>query len=142
MLRIWYGLGYPEPNIQCPDIIFMEVYEDWMLRTEFSKRVLSTCSGGLKLIADGVLRRPNGQTVAPDKISSGAKVLILLMYTDLVCDFGWCGENCEPFLEEIAQSKDVTVTCTRFYIPKKALVLNNNKEYSSPVDIMRDNKWV
>lgn len=152
MLNIWYGMNYPKPNVMCPDIVFEEVYEDWMLETEFTQNVMYNCSGEVTLVQGGVLRKPNGQLISPDKLSSGAKTLILMMYTNLVCDFGWCGENCEPFLEYIADTKEnLIVTCTRYYNPlvrgnlASVRILNNEKVYTNMADVLLDvssNGWV
>lgn len=76
-----------------------------------------------------------GNYFMSDKLSSGCKAVILMYKTDLHLYATRCGDNCVPFILEIAERKDVIVTlhhCMDF--PKdgwRALMLDSGKEVTS-----------
>lgn len=118
MLNLWYGDGFEDLYIEAPDADFPFLYEENWFTSDFSKRVLKECSGGVEVIVPNVFKCENGAYISQDKLSSGAKVLLILYYTDYSCEYLWCGDNCDPFIGDILEKKgEVTLVVSRHYIP-------------------------
>lgn len=118
MLNLWIGYKDFENLEDYPDIYFDSYFEDLeKLETDFAKRVITTCSDVAEVINYKNMVRNNGMLISPRELSTGAKTLILIKYTDLVLNASRLGENCELFLKEIADEKDVTLITTRYFNP-------------------------
>ena len=63
------------------------------------------------VIKGPVLESPVLGIMSPDKLSSGCKAVILLaMVPDINIYATRCGNNCAPYIEEVARDKDVVIT--------------------------------
>lgn len=128
-----------------PDRYFkdMDVYE--VMSTDFAIRVAKECSDIASFDNPILMRTNSGRFVSPLDLSSGAKNLLIMKYTDKICNMLWCGDNCDKYVEEVAEEKDLTVFTTRAYVPydeativKPFRVLNNGKIYNSPYEYVTD----
>lgn len=145
MLNLWYGKGFKDLCIETPDIDFTSLYKDSWFTTDFARRVLKECSGGVEIVAPNIFKCENGVCISQDKLSSGAKVLLILYYTDYPCEYLWCGENCDPFIGDILEEKgDITLVVSRYYIPDEAIckkygvkLLNTGEVFYDDWDLMR-----
>lgn len=110
MLRVHFGKN-PLPNeILNVDLTFdLNVENDW-LNTEFAKRVIKEIDNSVH-VKDGYIESPFWGAMSPDKLSTGCKnVLLMKFYPDPVVFYGTkCGNNCLPFVLEIAREKDLDI---------------------------------
>lgn len=147
MLNLY--IGYPPSEfkgvVRNPDRYFkdMDVYE--VMSTGFAVRVAKECSDIASFDNPILMRTNSGRFVSPLDLSSGAKNLLIMKYTDSICNLLWCGSNCDKFVEEIAEEKDLTVFTTRSYVPYKRSknikpfkVINTGKIYNNPVEYVSD----
>lgn len=148
MLNLY--IGYPKEDeigeiVYNPDDYFkdMDLYE--VMSTDFSMRVARECSDITKFETPILMRTSSGRFVSPLDLSSGAKNLIIMKYTDKICNLLWCGDNCDKYVEEIAEERDITVFTTRVYVPYEDStnvvpfrVLNNGRIYNSPYEYVTD----
>lgn len=63
------------------------------------------------------LIRHNGALVYPKELSTGVKTLLMMKYTDYIMYYEWIGENCEKFIKEIADEKNLTISTTIYFNP-------------------------
>lgn len=105
-----------------------------VLETDFAERMLADCSRSKGIVLPAGFKVTNG--ILPiQKALFGAKILLLLKTTDCICDWEWCGDNCNKYIVEIAKEKDVIMYSTRYVNPferadnlDEVLILNNNKK--------------
>lgn len=136
MLKLWIGDKKFDNQIGTPDFFFDEEMDKHCIDTDFGRRVVTECSDIYKIHTYAALELPNGEFISPSELSSGAKNLLIMMFSekDVVCDMLWCGDNCNKFVAEIANIKDITVKTTRWYMPylrgekfdEGILILNTN----------------
>lgn len=92
------------------------------------------------VIKGEILMSKAGNYFMSDKLSSGCKAVILMYKTNLHLYGSRCGDNCVPFILEIAEQKDVVITlhhCMEF--PKdgwRAIMLDSGKEVTSLHDFV------
>lgn len=112
MLKIFFG--YRENAILNVDTYFNNTYDDEWFENSFVRKIVNVVDGSevrdRQLIVSPVL----GQ-IPPERLSGGAKALILLyetdgFYTDLIV----CGKNCEDLLLDIGEEKDVSCSLSGF----------------------------
>lgn len=127
MLKIWYGLKQFDNEVADPDFFFSEEMNANCIDTDFGRRVVTECSNVYKIHNYATLELPNGELISPKELSSGAKNLLIMMFCkqDVICDLLWCGNNCNKFVAEIANKKDLTVKTTRYYNPYRSEVAFN-----------------
>lgn len=127
MLKIWYGLKQFDNEVADPDFFFSEEMNANCIDTDFGRRVVTECSNVYKIHNYATLELPNGELISPKELSSGAKNLLIMMFyeQDVICDLLWCGNNCNKFVAEIANKKDLTVKTTRYYNPYRSEVAFN-----------------
>ena len=119
MLSIFFG--YDENAILNVDTFFNNTYEDAWFEDPFVRQVVREVDGSevrdRQLIVSPVL----GQ-IPPERLSGGAKALILLretedFYTDLIV----CGGNCENLLLDIGEEKDVRCSLSGYDLSLNSL---------------------
>ncbi len=99
--------------------------EDW-LSHDFVKRVIEGVDKSK--VIDSCVISPVLGMIAPERISGGAKALILLYengtraghYINLTA----MGQNCVPFLSELMMAKDITVCMTGVDLSFKGYLIN------------------
>lgn len=122
MQNIWLGYKDLENETGNPDFYFDEFIDKRCIDTDFGRRVVTACSDVFKVMNYVTLELPTGELISPKELSSGAKSLLIMAFSDedVVCDLVWCGENCEIFIDELASQKDITVMTSRWYVPNKS----------------------
>lgn len=128
MLKLWASGDRSKSTLTYipPDEYFdLRIYDYSFLGSDFAKRLLYDCSGGLKVINYETFLRPNGLYISPKEISSGAKN-VLCMYSrsnkdGFIYNMLWCGDNCNPYIAEVVKDKDVEAFSSRIYDPYECI---------------------
>ena len=128
MLNLWIGDKKFDNQIGTPDFFFDEEMNKHCIDTDFGRRVVTECSDIYKIHTYAALELPNGEFISPSELSSGAKNLLIMMFSekDVVCDMLWCGDNCNKFVTEIANTKDITLKTSRYSNPFNSSVSFND----------------
>lgn len=116
MLKVWMG-RYEEDGVTIAksDFYFDNMFDNNLLLTDFSRRLIEECSQGSKVIAPGVLEHPERGCYAPMCLPTGVKTTLLTMYNEeVITDMVYCGDNCIPYIVEASREKDITVYTERF----------------------------
>lgn len=94
-------------------------FDSWVdescIETDFGKRVIKEVDGGDVYDRNLIISKVLGG-IPPERLSGGTKSLLILMNTDKIVHLCAMGDNCLPFLADIAKVKDITV-CTDYYRP-------------------------
>lgn len=106
MLSILFG--YDSNAILSVDTYFNNTYDEAWLDDPFVRRIIRIVDGSDVQDRLCIFSPVLGQ-IPPERLSGGAKALILLykeddFYTDLIV----CGGNCEDLILDIAQEKDIS----------------------------------
>ncbi|MEE3488979.1 MAG: DUF4869 domain-containing protein [Bulleidia sp.] len=134
MLTIFFG--YDEDAILSVDTYFNNTYEDEWFLHPFVRKIVSVVDGSevrdRQLIVSPVL----GQ-IPPERLSGGAKALILMsetddFYTDLIV----CGKNCEDLILDISETKNIHCSLSGYDISFDSLGTEN---HMTPVRCENDN---
>jgi len=133
MLSIFFG--YDEDAILSVDTYFNNTYEDEWLDDPFVRTIIRKVDGSDVQDRQCILSPVLGQ-IAPERLSGGAKTLILMykeddFYADLIV----CGSNCESLILEIAQQKDISCSLSGYDISFENL---GDDKYSVPVKCIND----
>lgn len=125
------------------DSYFFGVFDVEWLKDDFNKRVIEGVDNSK--VIDACVISPVLGMIAPERISGGAKALIMLNengtkkghYINLTS----MGQNCVPFLSELSLTKDFTVCMTGVHLnfkgyPIDAFCVNDQER------ITDDETWV
>lgn len=111
MLSIYFGSL--ENEIYNPDNFFNHAYiEDAWFEDTFTKDMIRDVDKS-EVLFPGVIDSPVLGKIPAEKLSGGAKTLILINFydkKDVVFNISACGDNCSRWLVDIGKRKDVTVT--------------------------------
>lgn len=110
MLKIHFGKKtFPKEILQVDQVFDLNVNNDW-LNTDFAKRVIKGIDNS-EHIVDSYIKSPFWGTIPPQKLSTGCKNVLLMKFYPLSAIFYGtkCGDNCLPYVLEIAQEKDLEV---------------------------------
>lgn len=124
MLKLWITSDFKSHSglvLMNPDGYFDMCFDYQLLESDFSKRVLKDCSGGLEVINYATLKRPNDMLISPREIGSGSKNLLCMKYEGNseghIYNMLWCGDNCNKYVAEIASETDLELFSGRVYNP-------------------------
>ena len=125
--------GHKDDELYYVDSYFDSCFEDAWLQSELAQNILHSIdravsiNGSAITILDILTKQP--VVIAPAQLSSGTKALLILLNTDEkdVC-VSRCGDNCMPFLIDIARQKEVYVTINNSFrpIPDFSFVAEND----------------
>lgn len=105
MLNIWYG----EPGLKTltdPDLWFKNFGKPF-LGTDFSKKLISTIDK-CEYISNEVVNSKYLGVVVSDKISSGSKTIMCMMYGDMkLINAAYLGDNMIPYLRYVADRREI-----------------------------------
>ena len=141
MLRVHFG-RFPLPGeILQVDLTFdLNVTNDW-LNNDFAKRAIFEIDK-TKHIKDGYLESPFWGAMSPQKLSTGCKnVLLMKFYPKKAVFYGTkCGDNCLPFVLEIAKEKDLDIHFQHLmlfpqHVYFDAYIVNQDKMVHSAVEV-------
>ena len=124
MLKIWMNEKNckSENIVDAPDSWYMDFRSRDVLRTDLAKEIIKNTSAIEKIYEDEVFLTTMGYKISDDKLSEGCKCLLMMLSDesvefDLVFQMHTMGENCEKYIEQIANLHDVTIIMSRPYIP-------------------------
>ncbi len=139
--------GFDEDCIRDIDLYFDNVYEEIWLDDELVKEMIFDVDKsevkGNQLIISPVLG-----AIPPEKLSGGIKALICMYKTDAYIDLIVCGANCEKWIVQIAEEKDITVGMSGYdlsfdNVEIEAICLNDESKITNYKDwILKMNKFV
>lgn len=145
MLKVLFG--FDKNCIRDIDLYFDNVYEDeWLEDTLVKKMILDVDQSevkGKQLIISPVLG-----PIPPERLSGGVKALICMYKSDAYIDLIVCGPNCEKWILEIAQNKDVIVGMSGYDLTFEnmdieAICLNDQSNITNYIDwILKMNEYV
>lgn len=136
--------GHLDDELYYVDSYFDNCYEESWFSSDLAKRIMKEidrvyeCNGlsfTAKHFVDGL-----PVVLSPDKLSSGTKALLIMLNTDepFVCA-SRCGDNCIPFLLEIAHQKPISITINNSFSPQPDFTffsVNDNKIYNTYEDFV------
>lgn len=107
MLNIFFG-NMPEA-IYNTAVYFDNTYQDEWLTSDFAKKVIKKIDKS-NVLGPHAVESPVLGVISPEKLSGGTKTLLLLdNQPENVYNASTCGDNCAPFLLQLAKEKDITV---------------------------------
>lgn len=104
---------------ESPDMIRSggSYFNSWVdpevILTDFSRRAISSIDKS-EVIDVNCIKSPVLGSIPPERLSGGVKTLMAIKYTDIKVHLASMGDNCFPFLKEIADEKDVYVYSDRY----------------------------
>ena len=109
MLKIWVN-GFQKGCIKDPNSYFnLHKKKDWFNRPDV-KEVVKEIDNTIA-VKDEYMESPIFGGMAPERLSSGCKAVILL-YVNPLCNVyaSRCGDNCAPAIVRLAEKTDVIIT--------------------------------
>ena len=108
MLRIHFG-ALPE-EIYNTEIYYENQYEKEWVMDEFAKKVIRDIDAS-EVVAPDVIRNEIFGTFGSTELSAGVKTLLLIRNVkNKIFIISNCGDNCAPYLLELAKDRDIKVT--------------------------------
>lgn len=124
MLKIWMNIKNctSENIVNDPDFWYYDYSSREVLKTDLAHEFIKDTSAIVDIIQDEIFVTSWGYKVSDDKLSEGCKCLLMMLSEESVeFDLAFClnfmGENCEKYMEQIADIHDVTIILIRPYIP-------------------------
>ncbi len=145
MLNVRFG--FDKNCIRDIDLYFDNVYEDEWLEDSFVQEMIQEVDRS-EVIGNQLIVSPVLGQIPPERISGGVKALICLLKSDAYIDLIVCGPNCEKYILQIADKKDITVGMSGYdltFLPYdiQANCLNDNSVISNCKEwIQKMNKFV
>lgn len=125
-----YVTGDPEGCIFNVESYFrLKKKKDWFNREDVKKVIYDIDS--TIAVKDEYLESPVFGGMAPERLSTGCKAVILMLVTDEMIYATKCGDNCIPSILEIAETKDIRIClhhCMPFPLEFHAIMADSGKE--------------
>lgn len=141
MLKIYFG--HIEDELHIADGWFDNQLDDAYYCTAFSKRVIKEIDKS-DVINESMVMSPILGGIPITSVSSGAKGLIVMKYTDQSVNLVSIGDNCIPLLIEIiSDNPERCLVSSRFVSlyeygwNEKILVLNNNTIVNNHMELLK-----
>lgn len=123
MLNVW--VNYPEDEeklIGETKTVFADYADLSVLDTDLGIRIIKDTSAVTEIVSPRRFVTMWGFEISPEKLSGGAKILLLMLSEkarsdNFIYNYAFCGDNCDKYVEEIANMYDVNIYLARFYIP-------------------------
>lgn len=108
----------------------------------FVKRIIKEIDNTIA-VKDEYMESPVFGGMSPDRLSTGCKALILMYLTDEIVFATRCGDNCAPYILEIAKKKDLHIMlnhCMRFprEIPFDAIFVDSNVKTTNGLEYFKE----
>lgn len=138
MLRVYFGDR--EDSIYPAGRYFDAWVDEQVVTDDFAKKVIKGVDK-TDVMPDGTLKSPVFGGIVPRQLSGGTKsILVIYTHPELVVDLASMGDNCFPYLIELAKSQDITVTTDKFrylfdyglaevFIVNDGSVVHNEEEF-------------
>ena len=130
MLKINVGFDFKDDCVISIDYYFKQYKTKEWFNTDIVKKIIKGIDNTIA-VKDEYLESPIFGGMSPERLSTGCKAVILMAMTDMHIYATRCGDNCVPYILEVAKTKDVEITlhhCMRF--PKdgwEALIIETGK---------------
>ena len=109
MLKIYYGDIEADNYIFNPDVFFNNSYEDGWIVDQESREMIKDIDGS-DVIGPRAIDSPFLGSISTERLSGGVKTLILMKFdSDHIFNASACGDNCAPFILELAHKCDLTI---------------------------------
>lgn len=123
MLNVW--VNYPEDEeklIGETKTVFADYADLSVLDTDLGIIIIKDTSSVTEIVDSRRFVTMWGFEITPEKLSVGAKILLLMLsekarLANFIYSYTFCGDNCDKYVEEIANMYDVNLYLSRFYIP-------------------------
>lgn len=107
MLQIKFG--FDKDCIRDIDLYFDNVYDEEWFSDELVKKMVYDIDKS-EVVSKQCINSPVLGQIPPERLSGGVKALICLYKCELAyIDLIVCGENCEKWIKDIAELRDITV---------------------------------
>lgn len=139
MLRVYFGDR--DDSIYPAGRYFDAWVYERVVTDDFAKKVIKGVDK-TDVMDDGTLRSPVLGGIVPEQLSGGTKsILVIYTHPELVVDLASMGDNCFPYLIELAQSQDITVTTDKFrclfdYGLTEAFIVNDESVVHNEVEFL------
>lgn len=124
------SIDYQDKLISNPGSTLRSMQQESWFQDSLAQEWIKTIDK-MDVIQGFVLRDRWGQIVPPDYLSNGSKSLLLMKFQDKYPVYATrCGDNCIPFIERIANEKDIHVVlhhCMHFSEGFKFYVTDVNR---------------
>lgn len=133
MLSIFFG--YDEEAVLSVDTYFNNTYDEEWFDDSFVREIVKTVDDSDVMDRHCIFSSVLGQ-IPPERLSGGAKALIQMykeddFYTDLIV----FGRNCEDFILDIAEKKDITCSLSGYDISFESL---GDERHPTPIKCLND----
>jgi len=118
-----------EDVLYAVDQYFNFNYEDEWLDDPFVQAMIEDVDNST-VISANCIQSPVLGTIPAEKLSGGVKALILMLKEDRIIWATACGDNCAPWILEIAKQKKITICLEHdmdFPVDFDAYCIDNNK---------------
>ena len=119
MLNIFIGREHYDDFVLDSRVTFRQNKKPEWFEDDFVKRFLKEVDN-TEVLFEEALKDYKGRGISPEMISTGCKTLCCAYFLDGPIYGTLMGDNCVPFLMEIAKKKDITMMIEHFMeIPDK-----------------------
>lgn len=134
MLDIVYGRLNAPKCILDSRVFFAEHKKPEWFQNKFIQRVIKEIDGA-EVIFEEALKSKFGHGMSPDKLSTGSKTLICIyFYRDLMFYGTQLGNNCYPFLFEMAKDSDISIMVENLVPVVRPYMGQFTMDYGKPVN--------
>lgn len=111
MLHLY--IGENGKALKYPNNWFMNAFPREFLNTPLAKEIVLGIDKS-ELESPNAVLSPYLGRVGIDKLSTGARQVLIACFTDKVIDLVHCGDNCLSYIKKRSIDKDIYVTTTRW----------------------------
>lgn len=138
MLNIIFGDC--EESIYNTDVFFDNTFDSEWLNDEFAKKVIYAIDKS-EVAGPNAINSPYLGVIPPEKLAGGTKTLLLIRnLPDMIFNASTCGDNCAPFILELAKDRDITINLRHLMDFGKncfeATILNDNAVVTNMKEMM------
>lgn len=141
MLKIHYGLR--KGTVTNIDSFFRNSFDAEWFNDDLVKQMVLDVDKS-EVISPYCINSPVLGQIAPERLSSGVKALIIMLKTDKIVNASKCGDNCAKWIKKIADIKDVEIDLehimefnTGMDNDFHAYFVNDDKYVDSYIDYLR-----
>lgn len=140
MIKLYFG--HLDNELFSGNGFFNSTVDEGVLLTDFGKAVVKSIDNS-EVYGRNLIISPILGGIPPERLSGGTKTLLSLYSEDnVIFRLSAMGDNCLPFLADIAKIKDITLSTSEFRplfrnsSLDKVLVLNDNSIVTNDKDLL------
>lgn len=139
MLNIIFGDC--EESIYNTDVYFDNTFDPDWLSDDFAKRIIATIDKS-EVMGPNAINSPYLGMIPPEKLAGGTKTLLLIKNCpNEIFNASTCGDNCAPFILEIASKQNVTINLRHLmdfgYEDFEAHIVNDDIDVTNMKEMMK-----